>query len=140
MKKIIRLNPLFPRIKNKIKRIFSPKEQGRAQDITELDLEYNMSEEQVNEINVMLEQFYSIIKYKPVNERRQAIKDLSPEGTDEALIDFIFYYTKERERENLIVKEPLTEKERKQIEREQRKEDKNTYFPDKMIEDFSFDK
>ncbi len=88
----------------------------------------------------MLEQFYSIIKYKPVNERRQAIKDLSPEGTDEALIDFIFYYTKERERENLNIEEPLTEKERKQIEREQRKEDKNTYFPDKMIEDLPFDK
>ena len=140
MKKIIRFNPLFPRIKNKIKRIFLSKEQGRAQDITELDLEYEMSEEQVDEINVMLEQFYSIIKYKPVNERRQAIKALSPEGTDEALIDFIFDYTIERERENLNIEEPLTEKERKEIEKEQRKEDKNTYFPDNMIEDFPFDK
>ena len=125
-----RIGTFFPRIKNTIKRLFCSKRQRKEPEIFPLE----MAEDEVNEnfveaMDALLDDVYVFIKDVPINERRNLLKMLSDEDTDEELIDFILDAVSEMERKRLKEYIP-SKKEQRRLKKEEQKEfAKDNFYP-----------
>lgn len=93
-----------------------------------------MAEDELNEnfvdaMDALLDDVYVFIKDVPINERRNLLKMLSGEDTDEELIDFILDAVSEMERKRLKEYIPSKREQRRLKKEEQKEFAKDNFYP-----------